>query len=286
MPYHWRVQWLYPVYRCTLSSYFLVWQVYNISNACFYGTLERHFSFLTNWSFLLWNLYLFVSAVNVTINQLCHHRCRHTKAAMPRKLCCTCGQDRSTLCDKISWLLFTVSTESAVTVTVLYWAILSSSEESPLTSPANLHVHLLNGIVAVGDLWVSGIPVHLFHFLYTFLYVSCYVAFTGVHYATNTTGTSEGHEYLYPVLDYGAQPGLSAGLVIGVVLGFLPLLHILFIAQYLARTWITTRMHNKVGIYRKFSPTSAPTQGEPRFNVDDGESSEMETTFTTADDDC
>ena len=294
MPSWWRVQWLYAVYRCALSFYFLVWLVYNTGNSWIHGTVERHFSFLTNWSFLLWNVYLFVSAVNVSVNQLRRHcrrqkkQERHSRTTSCR-FCCTCGEDRSTLCDKVSWLLFTVSAELAVAVTLLYWAILSGEEDSPIESGLNLHVHLLNGIVALLDLWIVGFPVHIFHFLYTFLYASCYVAFTGVHYATNSTGSQEGEEIIYPILDYGSRPGLAAGAVLGVALGLLPLIHVLFICQYLARAWITSRLHKRFEVYRRFGPPALQT--ETGFNVDDGEMSEAGTsrvtfTTTTAEEDC
>ena len=296
MPYWWRVQWIYLAYRCTLSFYFLVWLAYSIYSSWFQGKLEQHFSFLANWSFLLWNAYLFISAINVSVNQLRQY-CSQKKSCEDRQLskrscrriCCTCGKDRSTLCDKISWLFFTVSTEVAVIVTLLYWMILSGGDDDDTRGSAlNLHIHLLNGITAVLDLWVTGFPVHIFHFLYTFLYAACYIAFTGVHYATNTTGSSEGNEYIYPVLDYGSKPSLAVGVVLGVMLGLLPLIHILFISQYLVRVWIIARLHKRFETYRKFLPVVQETETD--LNNDNEGMSEAGTsrmTFsTTADNHC
>ena len=295
LPYWWRVQWLYPAYRCTLSFYFLVWLVYSIYDSWIYHKLEQHFSFFTNWSFLLWNVYLFVSAINVSLNQLwqcCSQRKsknggRRSSNKSRRRICCTCGEDRSTVCDKITWLLFTISSEVAVAVTVLYWVLSSWSDDAPSQSGLNFHVHLLNGIMAVLDLWIVGFPIHIFHFLYTFLYASCYVAFTGVHYATNSTASSDGKEYIYSVLDYGSKPGLAIGVVLGSTLGLLPLIHILFISQYLVRTWITSHLHKRLETYRKFLPAQETETG--LNNVNDWQMSEAGTsriTSTTADDHC
>ena len=163
-----------------------------------------------------------------------------------------------------------------MTVTVLYWIILRDNDDPE--SGLSIHVHLLNGITAVLDLWITGFPVHIFHFVYTFLYASCYVAFTGVHYATNSTGSSEGDEYIYPVLDYGSRPNLAIGVILGATLGLLPLIHILFISQYLLRAWITARLHKKFEIYRKFLPVQ---ETESDLNKNGEEVSEAETSSRT-----
>lgn len=297
MPYWWRVQWLYPIYRCTLSFYFLVWLIYIASNSHIYGTTEQYLSLLTNWSFILWNIYLMVSAINVTINQLCQqlHCCQRrccSEGSRPKRWSCTYGQDKTTICDKISWLLFTVSTELAVAVCLLYWSILNrNNEEYPIESGANLHIHLLNGIVALLDVWVTGFPVHLFHFFYTFVCISTYAVFTGIHYATNST-SRDGERYIYPILDYGSRPGLAVGVVFGVLLVLFPLLHLFIISQYLLRHWITSRfLQNKLRIYRKYimSRDNMAVDGSDIFN-DDGEMSEAGTSritcSTAAVDDC
>ena len=164
-----------------------------------------------------------------------------------------------------------VSAEVAVAVSLLYWAILSKNQDpSLMTSAGNIHVHLINGIVALLDLWIVGLPIHILHFLYTFLCALCYVAFTGVHHVTTNTTTSR----LYQVLDYKTDPGPAAGVVIGFALGLLPLLHVLFISQYLLRHWVTGHLQKRLGIYRKFllaSNETAPRHKAAviRFNVDE-----------------
>jgi len=67
----------------------------------------------------------------------------------------------------------------------------------------------------------------------------------------NGTGR-EGENYIYPVLDYESNPGLAAGLVVGTAFIVLPTIHGLFIVQYLLRNWVTTRVHKKVRMYRRF----------------------------------
>ena len=206
----------------------------------------------------MWNLYLLISAVSVAMNQLRRHQCckKKKRSSKQRKLCCTCGHDKTTICDKISWLLFTISAELAVVVSLLYWTFLSGRDAFSGTS---LHIHLVNGIVALLDVWITGTPIHLFHHFYTLVFVSSYAAFTGVYYATNSTGR-EGENYIYPVLDYSSSPGLAVGAVVGIALVVLPLIHVFFIAHYLVRNWITGRLHKKFQVYRKFLPDEEPVK--------------------------
>ena len=240
------------MYRCAVSFYFLVWLIYNGSNSRLFGPPEKFFIFLTNWSFIAWNLYLLASAISVAINQLqqYYHCCKKRSRTQSRN-CCTCNTDETTLCDKLSWLLFTISAELAVGVTLLYWTLLRDDESDTLYSGGNLNVHLINGIVAILDLWIIGIPIHIFHVFYTLLFASTYAAFTGVYFVANGT-SREGENYIYPVLDYESNPGLAAGLVVGAAFVVVPIIHGLFIVQYLLRNWVTARVHKKVRTYRRF----------------------------------
>ena len=284
MPYWWRVQWLYVVYRCTLSFYFLVWLVYNISTAHSNGSTEKHFSFLTNWSFLVWNIYLFVSAISVSINQLRRHQCclrknTHSRPTINHCCCtCICSHDKTTVCDKLSWLLFTISSELAVAVTILYWSLQSTGDTFPSDPGANVHVHLVNGCVAVLDVWIAGFPIHIFHFLYTFLFMSSYAVFNQVQYATNNTITLK--EKSYPIFDYGSKHGLAVGVVFGISFGLLPLVHAIFIFQYLCRNWITTQLHKRLQAYRKH--LSSAVLMEHSDTLEDGEADSSRVTFSTA----
>lgn len=250
LPYNWKMQWLYIMYRLLLFFYFLLWTMYIIS-------LEppgKSLIFLTNWSLIVWDLYLFVSVTSVSINQLRQYICPTRKQQTSLKwVCCVFGKNQATLCDKISWLLFVVSAESAVAVTLLYWVRLR--EDGASLYPAVHHPHLTSGIVATLDLWITGLPVHLFQILYSLLFTSTYAAFTGVYYIANGTNTQD--NFIYPVLDYDSNPGLATAVVVVVGLIFLPLIHVCFIVQYLLRTWATVYVHRRVKLYTDFEDESS-----------------------------
>ena len=237
-----------------------MWLFYNAASSRLFGPPAKFLIFLTNWGFIMWNLYLLVSAVSVSYNQLRYYYYNYTaKRGENRtngKKCCTSDSDRTTILDKFSWLLFIISTEIAVGIVIFYWLLLSSEfDPDTLYSGGNLSVHLLNGIVALLDLWIIGIPIHILHLFYTLVFASTYATFTGVYYAANGTG-QEGERYIYPPLDYGSNPGKGAGLIIGTVLIFLPIVHALFIVQYLIRNWVTSRIHSKILVYKRFLLTA------------------------------
>ena len=191
-----------------------------------------------------------MSAISVAINQLQqYYHCCKKRSRTQSGNCCACDTDETTLCDKLSWLLFIIGAEPAVLVTLLYWILLRGGD---LSSGGNLNTHLINGIVAILDLWIIGIPIHIFHVFYTFLFASTYAAFTGVYFAANGTGLEPGENYIYPVLDYESNPGLAAGLILATAFVALPAIHGLFIVQYLLRNWVTARIHKKVRMYRRF----------------------------------
>ena len=133
----------------------------------------------------------------------------------------------------IQWVLFTVGTQTAVTVVFLYWIILYRG--GPVTLYDG-HFHLGNGIIGLIDLWVSGLPVHILHFYMLQLFSATYISFTGIYYAAGGTGYNH-TSYIYPPLDYAENPGLAAGLCI-VLLLCLPIIHLLFYVQYVTRYWI------------------------------------------------
>ena len=96
----------------------------------------------------------------------------------------------------------------------------------------NANTHLVNGIVAVVEVWISGVPVQLLHFIYPMIYAAVYSVFTGIYFAAS------GNIIYDNVLDYGEGLGLAVGVVVGVTLVFIPLMHLIFYFQYFVKFWI------------------------------------------------
>ncbi len=111
-------------------------------------------------------------------------------------------------------------------VLVLYWSILY---RGGLVDGINANTHLVNGLVSIVDLWVSGLPVNILHFIWIIIYGAIYGIFTGIYFVISG-------DIVYPVLDYENGIGLAVGLVVGVILVFFPLVHIMvFYLQYLIK---------------------------------------------------
>ena len=121
----------------------------------------------------------------------------------------------------IHWLLFTLGTDVTFGISVLYWAL-----------ALQRWGHLVNGIVAVVEVWISGVPVQLLHFIYPMIYAAVYSVFTGIYFAAS------GNVIYDNVLDYGEGLGLAVGVVVGVTLVFIPLMHLIFYFQYFVKFWI------------------------------------------------
>lgn len=222
------------MYRWILAIYFFSWLI--VSGVDSNG--PKYFIFLTNWSFLAFNAYLIVAAFSSTTKYLfsmCpfgeHSFTKDEDFSIKKPQGC-CGYEDNTLSwyQMIHWLLFTLGTDLALGVLVLYWALLYDGSS---VSGVNANTHLLNGLVAVIELWVSGVPINILHFIYTVIFAAVYSLFTGIYFAPSGAIVYSG------VLDYGTNLGGAVGAVVGVVLVFLPFVHIvIFFMQYFLKFWI------------------------------------------------
>ena len=204
----------------------------------------RFFQFLTQWGLVSYTVYLICAALSVTYTYMHTLVCKRP----PHKLsnqpdietvkppgCCGSSLDATSWYHKIQWLLFTVGTEIALTITIMFWSVLYDPERIDVDH-IQVAIHILNGITAYVDLWVTGVPVRVYHVLYLVLFGCLYVSFTGIHHAalveTNITNP------IYPILDYGSNPGSSSALAIIITLVFLPFIHMVFYVSYLLREGI------------------------------------------------
>jgi len=133
----------------------------------------RFFIYLSNWGYLLWVAYLLSAAVAVTVHFVRTYCCSHIiyfpRAHAAETLldsdsdmrCCKRNSDKTNCCDKLTWLLFVIGAEGAVIICILFWA--TEYSESFALDKISLHLHLVNAVVALVDLWISGVPVYLLH---------------------------------------------------------------------------------------------------------------------------
>lgn len=209
----------------------------------------KFFIFLTNWSYLMWNSYLIISALSVTFKistiYCCKYRKRNAQSLLDTPTpyididrpvgCCGRENDTTSWYQKVQWLFFYLGAETAVLVSVLYWTLLYSG--GPVDG-VNANTHLVNGIFALIDVLFSGIPVRILHFIYPAAFAGVYVTFTGIYFAAGGTNPN-GEPYIYSVIDYENSPGSATGWVLAVGLIFIPLFNMLFFGLYTARFWLT-----------------------------------------------
>ena len=244
------------LYRWILAAYFLGWFVVIIIKMLNY-IKWKYLIYVSNWAYMVWLAYLIFSAVSVTLKfswQLLVQRrtiCELNNSSQKCQIC------QNTVCDmkecprtnwcastilKIQWLLFTVGTEFAVAITLLYWTLFyDPHSEQNFFSVDSLHIHLINGILALFDLWICAVPVRLYHCLYSVIFAAIYLFFTGIYYAAGGTDPS-GNHCIYPFLNYAHNPMPAVGIGIFCALLLMVAIHFLFFLQFIIRNWITCKI--------------------------------------------
>ena len=228
-------QWLplpaFVMYRVLIFFYTFGWLV-----TVGVQSTDRFIIYLTIQSFLLLNLsLLFLAMLTVAYATLYYSRSEKLQSLfrVPTDLEISYGQDRIRWFVKISWVLHTTVSVLAVGVAFSYWAFLcspffvgnnattgnmTSDECEPL--PVNLHVHGINAVIVIVDIWMSRIPFQLCHFFYTTSFTIFYLIFSVIYWVANGR-TKEG--VIYPILDYGAADKQMA-IVFAMVLVLFPMI--------------------------------------------------------------
>lgn len=224
-------------YRWALVFYFIIWLVVAGKQGG-----HKYFIYLTNWAHLAYNSYLVVSAVSTSLKlALTHSRraaltadeeeSRHLfQASVISEPDGYWNRSGNTLSwyQVLHWVLFTVGNEIAVGVMLLYWTL---DYRGQTVDGVNANTHLLNGILAVVDVWLSGVPVYLLHCLYLMSFYLVYGIFSGLYFI----GTGEN---IYPILDYRGSTGSAVGLSLAVTFLVTPLFHFCVYVMYLCRQWL------------------------------------------------
>lgn len=230
------------LYRLILVVYFLIYFVWAIVIGKGY-----FFIFATSFSFLLFIFYLLWSTVYVTARyfqqfapfceQSCEKQQKEENCDQIPLGCCDVKTDSTKWYEKIQWFLFTVGAESTLSITLIYWPFgdVQRDDNFEFYGHVNIALHLVNGVTALIDIWVSQIPVHLYHVIYLVGVTSLYAIFTGLYYVGGGGNDYDNGTYIYPQLDYGNSPGTASVFVIGVTIIYMPLVHLFVYINYLMR---------------------------------------------------
>ena len=261
-------QWIYLVYRWVIAGYFSGWLVPSGLYPANGGV--KFFIFLTNWSFLAFILHLIVSALSSTTKAIsvycCNKSDKDTQTLLEKRSllmyididkpvgCCGCQlqSDETTWYQKIHWVLFYVGIETALIVSILYFSLIYEGGE---IDGVNANTHLINAIVALIDIFISGIPVRVLHFYTTLSFSATYIVFTGIYHAAGGTNVQD-DSFIYSVIDYGNNPGSALGWALGVTFGIVPLCHLAVYGLYSIRFWLTYYL------WKRLEPQSQPPTGD------------------------
>ena len=241
-----------------MAAYFFAWLIPSGLDPANGGV--KYFIFLTNWCYLAWCSYLIISAISATttVIQVYCFQARSSGTARQSLLeksiakpyididkpagCCGRCNDKTTWYQKVQWVMFTLGVEAAITVSILYWG---DTYNGWRITGVDANTHSVNGIIALIDIFFSGVPVCILHFIYPVLFCGTYVVFTGIYHAANGTNV-QGDPYIYNVLDYGDSPGSATGWVLGITLVIIPVLHLIVFGLYSARFWITYYLWKRI----------------------------------------
>jgi len=146
---------------------------------------------------------------------------------------------------KIVWIMYIIAVTVNFLVAVGYWMLVynpcsdegmsakndtspsnstSNSSQTPPTTEGlnencsnldapNLHVHFVNAVFILVDLFLSRVPFQVLHFFYPFIFTFCYSIFTLLYWVGGGTDRF-GNRYIYSTIDYSNNPTSAFTLVI------------------------------------------------------------------------
>lgn len=212
---------------------------------------EKYFIYLTNFIFLAWTAYTVWAAFSVTLSFLtvfgCQRRkykqeneggpCNHELTIEDRPVgCCGFHGNKAFWHQRILWILFTISVHMSVYVVILYWGLLYDPSFTNINyfSFVNIVTHVVAGVVAIMDVFITAIPYRLLHVIYPFCYGAVWLIFSGIYYAAGGTN-NQGRSYIYNVIDYMNSPVTAS--IYGLVVLFVgtPFIHLVIYCLFLLR---------------------------------------------------
>ncbi|XP_066287797.1 protein rolling stone-like [Branchiostoma lanceolatum] len=150
-------------------------------------------------------------------------------------------QDNSGLAwyHKVHWILHNTSITAAFFVTTLYWTL-----DRGTVSVSSILEHVVNSIIALLDLLVSGTPVRILNVIYPVAYAAVYAVFYVIYWAAGGKGR-DGSTAIYAVIDFGKDPGMASGIMVGFVFVGTPAFHLLSYGLYRLRELVVTKIKRR-----------------------------------------
>lgn len=234
-------------YRVIVTAYNLGWLFYNI-----YLFGAKLFIFLTNWTYLILNIY-FVFATTLSCIALHYDRKKPRETAV-EDLEMRSGDNNDGATDgvdarevdglrlhhKILWAIHVISLTGGVWITAGYWTVLF--EGDPVNAN-NITKHALNSVFMVIDLFLSSLPIRLYHWVYALLYFVIYIAFSVFYWLAGGTN-DKGEPFIYSALNYDDFSTIFGVLLVVFLLVVLPILHLILFGITKLRDYLHKKYKN------------------------------------------
>lgn len=214
---------LYPIWTSLWLLYHLAWlsyDIYEIIDGSENGS--SYYVNLTNWSYML----LIVTNLTDVICTLYVH-CRRTDIIQDSY---ELGEETPTSWYlQFSWFLFEVNNTVAPIVTILFYSLLSPSND-----PVSTEYHAINTVYVVLNFFACAKPVRVLHFIYPSIYGIIYSIFSVIYQLGGNNPP------IYTLLDWN-KPGTAIAYSIVLVLVAVPVVHMTFFGLYKLRVFINER---------------------------------------------
>ncbi|XP_071083146.1 protein rolling stone-like [Haliotis cracherodii] len=144
------------------------------------------FIYLTNWTYLLLTTSTVLDAVIVVFVRINRHDIINGFTSyLPWYL-------------KVSWLLNSVVTEGSLHISAIYWSFVFTDQNITVL---RFILHGMNSIYVLVNLFITAMPVRVYHVIYPVIYGVIYTVFSVVYHVLG--GTNEkGEPYIYKILDW------------------------------------------------------------------------------------
>ena len=143
---------------------------------------------------------------------------------------------------KLEWLLFNINISVTPMISMVYFFVLYPyiTRENPAYSAGALDINLhgISTVIVLFELILSALPVRLLHVIYPSCFGFIYVIFSVVYWAFDHENNS-----LYPnILDWN-YPGITVGVLSGLLFIMLPLLQLCWFGVYRLRLFVFCRIY-------------------------------------------
>ncbi|XP_033628294.1 protein rolling stone-like [Asterias rubens] len=210
---------LFIIYRVVIALYiFGITVAYLINQIEFFGGVL--FVYLTNLGFFVFFFYLVMAAVTAVAD---------TWILRTRTI------EEVGIRHKIQCLLFNITLNVNIIVTLIYWSFLYDPSVSFFY---DFHVHSFTTIVSLLDLFLTAMPVRFLHLIYPMGFGIAYLIMTLIYWGAG--GVTRLGDYIYSFINYTESPGLAAGVACGVLIGVV-LVQLLVWGLYKLRMWMWVR---------------------------------------------